>query len=360
MDNRPYKLLLHGIDTLQCAYYLARTDSNATDFQWLAQEREAIRQSKFKEPVAITLGNSRFLLSPYGTSSGYPFVISNEDFKIEFGEFNNPSFFVTFKSQVLWQSSAFSLHDKFLSWAASAGFVPHRSESMSRVDFCFDYHLPTMDFGPDSFLSRSSKDSQHREDGNVQTFTFGRGDIVLRVYDKVAEISQQSDKVWFFLLWGQDTDVWRIEWQVRKPILKQFGIVTFEDLENSLGDLLRYLSEEHTTLRIPNGDANRSRWPLHPLWIDLQEKIGQLSQLGVCRVLGRESVLEERQIRMAISVYGYLKRVGAILCVQKRKEMVSEQDALDELVTRMWQVHDPLNWKIDVKKRIDAIECGEW
>ena len=360
MDDRPYKLLLHGIDTLQCAYYLARKGSPAIDFQWLAKEREAIRQSKFKEPVAITLGNSGFLLYPYGTSSGYPFVISNEDFKIEFGEFNNPSFFVTFKSQALWQSSAFFLHEKFLYWAASVGFVSHRVESLSRVDFCFDYHLPTIDFGQDHFLSRSSKDSQHREDGKVQTFTFGRGDIVLRVYDKVAEISQQSEKVWFFLLWGQDTDVWRIEWQVRKTILRQFGIVTFGDLKNSLGDLLRYLSEEHTTLRIPYGDANRSRWPLHPLWIDLQEQIGKLNQLGVCRVLGRESVLEERQMRMAISVYGYLKRVAAIHCVQKKKEMVSEQEALDDLTRRMRKIHDPLYWKIDVKKRIDAIECGEW
>lgn len=154
--------------------------------------------------------------------------------------------------------------------------------------------------------------------------------------------------------------MWRIEWQVRKPILRQFGVVTFPDLKNCLGDLLRYLSEDHTTLRIPNGDENRSRWPLHPLWIDLQEKIAQLNQLGVCRVLGRESVLEERQMRMAISVYGYLKRVAAIHCVQRRKQMISEREALDDLTERIWKVHDPLNWKIDVTKRIDAIECGEW
>jgi hypothetical protein len=71
-------------------------------------------------------------------------------------------------------------------------------------------------------------------------------------------------------------------------------------------------------------------------------------------------VLEERQMRMAISVYGYLKRVAAIHGVQKKKEMVSEQEALDDLTRRMRKIHDPLYWKIDVKKRIDAIECGEW
>ncbi len=90
--------------------------------------------------------------------------------------------------------------------------------------------------------------------------------IFLRVYDKIAEIKQQSDKVWFFLLWEEDENVWRIEWQIRKAVLKKFGIVTFNDLKNRQGDLLYYLAVEHDTLRIPNNDSNKSRWPLHPLW----------------------------------------------------------------------------------------------
>ena len=86
------------------------------------------------------------------------------------------------------------------------------------------------------------------------------------MYDKVAEVEQQSDKVWFFILWGQDRDVWRIEWQVRKAVLREFGIVTVEDLRKCQGDLLRYLCAEHTTLRVPTGDEDRSRWALHRLW----------------------------------------------------------------------------------------------
>lgn len=360
MEGRPYKLLLHGFDTLQCAYFLRQSSADGIDFQSLAKQREEIRQTKMKEPVPVGIGNTSFLLSPYGTASGYPFIISNEDFKIEFGQFNNPSFFVTFKSQALWRESAYYLHEIFLKWAGSAGFVPYRNESLSRVDYSFDYNLSDIDFNEDHFVSRSSKDSIYREDGKIQTFCFGRGDIVLRVYDKVAEIQQQSDKVWFFLLWGQDTDVWRVEWQVRKQILRQFGIVTFEDLKSSLGDLLRYLSEEHTTLRIPDGDPNRSRWQVHPLWIDLQEKIGQLNHLGARRINGKGSVLEERMVRMAISVYGYLKRVAAIYCVQQRKRMITEEEAFRLLRDRIWKVHDNLNWKIEVNKRITEIEHGEW
>jgi len=198
--------------------------------------------------MVVRLGNSEFLLQGYGTSSGYPFVISNEDFKIEMGEFNWPNFFVTFRSEALWRDSASILNEKFLKWVGSVGYKLNGNERVSRVDFCFDYYLPVVDFDQDSFVSRSTKDSQYRENGQVQTFSFGRGDLVLRVYNKVAEIKQKSGKSWFYLLWEKDHDVWRIEWQVRKGVLRQFEIVTFKDLENTKGDLLRCLASEHDTL----------------------------------------------------------------------------------------------------------------
>jgi hypothetical protein len=52
--------------------------------------------------------------------------------------------------------------------------------------------------------------------------------------------------------------------------------------------------------------------------------------------------------------------VAAIQGVLKSEDMVSEEEALGDLQELMWKVHDPLNWKIDVKKRIEFIECGEW
>jgi len=355
------KLLLHGFDSVYSAYFLHPTGRNPLDFAKLAEQQESIRQSKRKTPLVITLGNSEFLLKPHGTKSGYPFVIENGDFSIQLGEFNKPNFYVQFYSQALWRESAYLLHEKFLKWAASVGFSPYRPESLSRIDYCFDYHLPEIDFDEDSFKSLSVKDSKHRGSRKAQTFTFGGGgDIMLRLYDKIAEIKQNSDKVWFYTLWGQDKDVWRIEWQVRKEVLKDFSIATFDDLNSQIGDLLRYLATEHTSLRKPTDDSNSSRWPLHPLWVDLIEQISQLNHLGVARIHGQNSVLEERMVRMSIAVHGYLKMVAAVHCVQTGKPLIDVNEALKVIDSHIQKLHEPLAWQIDVEKRIKEIRLGKW
>lgn len=355
-----FSLLINGIDTLQCAYFLEPVRETAIDWQFLAELKESLRQAKGKNPAAVELAGTGFLLHPYGTSSGYPFVLENEQFKIECGEFNKPNFYVTFRSQALWRESAWLLHERFLSWARSAGFTPYRPEALSRVDYCFDYHLPVVDFSGDDFVSRSTKDSQYREAKKVQTFSFGKGDIVLRVYDKIAEIQQQSQKVWFYLMWKRDKDVWRIEWQVRKAILRQHDINTLEDLRDQQGDLLRYLSEDHDTLRVPTNDSNSSRWPLHPLWQDLQAQIANLNNLGVHRVVGRPAALEERMERITISVLGYLKNVAAIRCVQTNQNTYDMEKALDYLALKLRRQHVNIAWNDDVEKRINKYRYGQW
>lgn len=354
------KFILYGFDTIECAYYLRKTYGSALDFAQLAIEKEALRQLKRSEPKVINLGGIEFLLQPYGSSSGFPFVISNPDFKISFGEFNSPSFSVKFSSLALWREGAFSLHQRFMQWAEGLGLIAVRQEGLSRVDFSFDYHLPVTDFNEDSFVSLNDKDTKHRNKRKNQTFMLGKSDIVLRVYDKIAEIEEQSGKSWFFELWGIAENVWRIEWQVRKAILKRFGIRTFTDLRDNQGDILRYLVNEHTTLREKNDDSNRSRWPLHPLWLDLQAQIEELNCTGVYREIDQQAILNERLMRITISMYGYLKRIAAIHCLQTGEDMISDAEAMSRLENLIARVHEPMTWRNDVSKRMDSIRLGQW
>ena len=354
------RLLLHGFDTIQCCYFLTPSTGVGIDTVRLGADRERLRHAGAEESSPVTLGNRQFLLASHGSRSGYPFVLSDADYRIEFGPNNNPPFFVTFRSEAIWRDSVQRLHQTFLDWAASMGYWPYKPESMTRVDFCFDYDLPQVDFNEDDFVTLSSKDAQHREDGQVQTFTFGKSDVVLRVYDKVVEIAQQSGKVWLYELWGQQEGVWRIEWQVRKDVLRRFGIRSFADLKSGLKPLLHYLATEHDTLRVQSRDSNRARRALHPLWVDLVRRIEEMDELPGAQAFDPTVVLHHRMMRMAISVYGYMKRIGAIRCVQTEKDSIKFEDALRTLEGHLRYIHNPLVWRIDVEKRVTAMRLGEW
>jgi hypothetical protein len=357
--------LLSGHDTIECAYYLAR-DSGCLpefiwlDYVWLAAEKEELSLSSSRKPKPIKLGCEEFMLAGHGTARGYAFLIENDAFSIQFGEFNNPNFFVTFRSMALWHQSAQGLHERFLAWAASVGLRSFQHERLSRVDFTFDYHLPVIDFDQDNFVSSATKDNQHRKNGKVQTFRIGEGDLVLRVYNKCDEIKERSAKTWFYDLWKQDHDVWRIEWQARKEWLRLVGIRTFEDLKERQGDLLRLLVKEHTTLRTKTEDSNRSRWPLHPLWQDLQERAAQMEGLGVVRELHMAGRLDERMNRITISLYGYMKRIAAIYSLQGKTPAISLKQARAHLSLELERIHDPLTWGCDVERRITEMRLGEW
>lgn len=360
MSLLPIRPLISGLDTVHAAYYLRPGYGAAFSYEALLQEKERLRSDRMRDGKAVAIGDWTFALQPYGSGSGYPLVLKNAEYTIECGENNTPGFFVAFRSEALWQRGARAMHERLLTWAESVGLVPVKAESLSRVDFAFDYFLPTVDFTDENVVSLSAKDSRHRQDRKIQTMSFGRGDVLLRIYNKVDEIAQQSDKVWFFDLWGETENIWRIEWQIRKDMLRRFGLRTFADLFAGQGDLLRYLASEHDTLRVPTDDSNRSRWPLHPLWSDLLRQIEALDSQGVYRDIDPQAALNERLLRMAISVYGYLKRIAAITGMQHAEDFVSLATAQERLEQLVYRVHNAGSWKLDVQTKREQMELGNW
>jgi hypothetical protein len=144
-------------------------------------------------------------------------------------------------------------------------------------------------------------------------------------------------------------------------LLRSFGVRTLADLFERQGDVLRHLTSEHSTLRVPSNDSNRSRWPLHPLWQDLQAQVAALDGIGAQRTDELGGALEERQIRLILSVYGYLKRLAAIhVMKQGRADVVPLALLLPELRELLRKVHDPLAWTDDVQKRIDQMRLSPW
>ncbi len=353
-----FRYLSSGVDTLEVCFYLAPGNACDLDFDALLARREALRSSATRDPDEVSIGGESFLLQAYGSSTGYPLVLSNTWVVINYGAKNSPPFLVKFLSQGLWQYGWRGVADKFLTWAKGAGFEAYAGEKISRADFCFDYWLADLDFTQDNFVSLSSKDSQYREHRRNQTFDFGRGDTKLRCYDKIAEIEQESGKVFFFDLWGVRDGVWRIEWQVRKELLKRFGVRSLAGLQNQAGDLLHYLSTTHDTLRISSGDSNRSRWPLHPLWRDVQERAVGFGRQGVLAEIELGASIDERLQRCAASLYGYAKAIAAMEAVKAGKENLPFDVALDKVRRLISSVHKPVVWDFDVAKKVTRLRLS--
>jgi hypothetical protein len=107
---------------------------------------------------------------------------------------------------------------------------------------------------------------------------------------------QKSDKAWFHYLWKEkgwdgESTVTRVEFQLRRDFFKKFSITTYEQFMEKIGDVYSYLVEDWISVRKPNDDVNRSRWPVSEFWQEVQ---GGSNQFG-----GKHGNLTKRQINEA-------------------------------------------------------------
>jgi hypothetical protein len=72
------------------------------------------------------------------------------------------------------------------------------------------------------------------------------------------------------------------------------------------------------------------------------------------------SASASRLTRIAMSVYGYYKRVAALYCLRHGKEAASRREAADYLEWFLRRVDDPLTWALDVEKRRNQMRLGQW
>ena len=342
-----FQFLLWGLDSLYVAYhYDIRTgDIDLDELQYL---KDQLRDDPVKEVERVELGRHEVFLQPYGRYP-YPWLFTTPDFEIQLAEKMQPSLFVKFSSRGLWTRGLEALCKDIDDIAAGLKLTRTKPEVISRADWAFDYHLPSLDFDIEHFVSRARKDNTWRNAGHIETFMLGAGDVVYRMYNKSAETVQASGKVWFYEMWGRQDDVWRNEFQVRRARLKSAGINSLDDLKTLQGDLLHELVTNHTTLRQPNGDNNRSRWALHPLWNDLQGRILELPRMGLVKAFDPVKELHWRRHDCLKSIYGYCKALGAM---QMLMNSGSDAPTLEQVLVSMEKGldahHHPHAFRLDI------------
>ncbi len=188
-------------------------------------------------------------------------------------------------------------------------------EKLSRVDMCLDLPDVPMDelvsaYRDARYICRADVKALYESSGI--TIALGKSPLMVRIYDKAAEIRYRRDIVKLALMelrrwhWTIPEHAARVEFQISREALTRRGIDTPDNYFMVRGDLIRYLCTDW--VRFTSGQVHRtntSRTKILPLW----EKVlsGFLDWTGqpvgdALRPLDRQAIDRMQLVRQALGV----------------------------------------------------------
>jgi hypothetical protein len=229
-----------------------------------------------------------------------------------------PNVYVSIKAHGLWLNGvrdAIGMVERFVSNVI--GKVERIQ--VSRCDLCADFHIPgglSLNFLREHWVSRSTAQSQFLDGDTLETFYMGGAGAALRmrIYDKAKEIiAGQGEKLWFLEIWKltECKDIWRVEFQLRREVLKQLAVNSIDELIERSAGIWKYLTEDWFSLRLADS-PNTTRRSVHPFWQvvqDLRQDFGR--QIDVAREYRGGAALVEWYVAHAAGcIVGFAARHG--------------------------------------------------
>jgi hypothetical protein len=265
------RLLSGGVDSL---YISARGGLRAEVLSALEAAKERAQHEREAVPFEFERERSRLLLKPAGLW-GYPYWLTSPDVEVWLGRTQEgPVARVQLHSTFLHAQGAEKaltaveglLDDELFTWEPGL--------SVSRVDVYADvqgWRPVPADMG--RFVSKANHRELHVVGREFTGFVFGRtGGVLARLYEKTAQM-REAGLTWMAARWrGYDESeaVWRLEFQVRGPLLRRLRSREPRAVLASVPGLWRYCTEEWLTLRTPTEHAVTARWPVDPAWVEVQ------------------------------------------------------------------------------------------
>jgi hypothetical protein len=204
---------------------------------------------------------------------------------------------------------------------------------VSRVDLYVDA-VTTCDLGrieDEQWVTRAQSKARYSDQGRRSGHVIGGGgNVSLRLYDKTLEIRKSgkdhATRRWRELGWNGLDTVWRVEAQVRRAALAEFGIRTVPELLAGARALWRYVTGDWCRLATPNwNDCTPSRWPTHPFW----EAIGEASDYQGVPTLPRRVLRRSKAPADWVTARQFL---GALTTFMAVYEIFDSGWALEDLV----------------------------
>ncbi len=198
--------------------------------------------------------------------------------------------------------------------------------SVSRVDLYADFQ--GWDLSGDDrehFICRSSDVVLHESDKAFNGLIFGTrksSTIGARLYNKTIQ-SEKLGKDYWKDIWNEHYNpslpVHRVEFEVNRTALRQFGLDSPEQVFEATGSLWMYCTNEWLTHRVPTEDATRSRWPVSPEYQSVQRASLQQDAIGIERCY---AALKAGQLRNLIpQLNGYLASFAALINASDFREL---------------------------------------
>lgn len=319
-------------------------------------ERMAVGKAKAIEldvtrstPIDFEFGDEKFQIGPSGAKGGREFVLHNEDLRFWMGPLNR-EWCVVWRatSAGLWQHGYSALRDRAYAIMEREGCKPHSNDyiRLVRADYCFDFlsakftteMIPGIERGVVCPSQTKAMGEFWIQGDRMETLTIGaRSDCQVQIYNKGIEITEVSGKEWMFALWrehsGYDVqeidlgNVWRLEVRLRGDWLKNRNA---KDPDRFLTILSELLTEAlyNRRLTVPSdGDTNRRRWPLHPIYTAAWAEMGGLLSLEPIgyKVTGKRDALLKV---MRSGIAGYMR---SALTLQQSGKFTDEE--MDEFYT---------------------------
>jgi hypothetical protein len=274
-----FKPLRFGVDSL----YLSYPGVLAEDWNRKLGELKELAQSESETQQAfaqVVIGEHLFEVRDRGRGR-FSYVLVDNCYHIQASNPNAKSLplaYVQISSEYLCAVGV-EQAEKSLRFIVSTLGLVKEPANVSRVDlyvdFCADIRMDL--FNPlEGWVTRTQSIDLHYRQGRFSGWSFGLGgDVSARLYDKTLEIEMKSKKFYLHELWraaGWDGEqlVWRMEFQVKRDVLVTLGVLKIKHLLEMQRGLWRYFTEDWLRLATPSStDSNQTRWPNHPLWIDI-------------------------------------------------------------------------------------------
>lgn len=274
-------------DTIEMGFYVSWPDFSKLE----AFRAEA---DKASADIAIQCGSYLGIFKPHGRA-GFPyrrfvFEVSGIEFQMSAQaepKNNTPNVYVRIGSKTLaeMRTGTDAVNRAAEVVAILGGTITN--SVISRVDLCLDLVGQSIDdfaklYSAGWYVSRSRKDSMHREARRVTGMTFGKSDVMLRIYDKTLELREggNGEKIAALLNVNNLEEMpesWtRVEFQLRGDALKAWCVRTWEQYMTLRAGIVRCLVEDWFRFVREGCDIRHSdRAETHGLWVTVQNAFGQ-------------------------------------------------------------------------------------